>query len=139
VKPRFRTLRERWYRLSGQSNVSLDGVRLRAVGDGIPDEVTRLLRRGDYEFAERKLLLRILRADDRVLEVGAGIGALGLVAARVCGAENVLSYEPNPTTIPLIKANHSLNALHPGICAKAITVQSDRLCDASQNFSPQFC
>lgn len=121
MKPRFRTLRERWYRLSGQKSVSFDGVRLHAVGDGIPDEVTRLLRRGDYEFAERKLLLSILQADDRVLEVGAGIGALGLVAARICGPGNVLSYEPNPKTIPLIEANHTLNKLHPGIREKAIT------------------
>jgi FkbM family methyltransferase len=122
LKPRFRTLRERLYRISRQTNVSLDGVRLQAVGDGIPKEVTRLLRRGDYEFAERKLLLSILQADDRVLEVGAGIGALGLVAARVCGAENVLSYEPNPKTIPLIRANHDLNQLYPSVREKAITV-----------------
>ncbi|OWY07388.1 hypothetical protein B6V74_18415 [Thioclava sp. F42-5] len=122
MKPKFRTLRERWYRLSGKSYVVLDGVRLHAVGVGIPEEITRLLRRGDYEFAERKLLLRVLRAEDRVLEIGAGIGALGLVAARVCGPRNVLSYEPNPNTIPLVEANHLLNNLYPAVRKKAITV-----------------
>jgi FkbM family methyltransferase len=121
VKPRFRTLRERFYRLTGQKSVSLDGARVYAIGDGIPAEVTRLLRRGDYEFAERKLLLSILQVDDRVLEVGAGIGVLGLVAARVCGPRNVLSYEPNPKTMPLIEANHNLNNLYPGVREKAIT------------------
>jgi FkbM family methyltransferase len=103
--------------------VSLDGARFYAIGDGIPAEVTRLLRRGTYEFAERKLLLSILQADDRVLEVGAGIGVLGLIAARVCGARNVLSYEPNPKTMPLIKANHTLNNLYPGVREKAITAE----------------
>jgi FkbM family methyltransferase len=123
VKPRFRTWRERLYRLTCQKSVSLDGARFYAIGDGIPAEVTRLLRRGNYEFAERKLLLSILQADDRVLEVGAGIGVLGLIAARVCGARNVLSYEPNPKTIPLIKANHTLNNLYPGVREKAITAE----------------
>lgn len=121
MKPRFRSLRERIYRLLGASTVTLDGVRLQAVGAGIPDEITRLLRRGDYEFAERKLLARVATKGDRVLEVGAGIGALGLVAARLCGAENVLSYEPNPATLPIIEANHALNDLHPEVRPKAIT------------------
>ena len=103
--------------------MSLDGARFYAIGDGIPAEVTRLLRRGNYEFAELKLLLSILQADDRVLEVGAGIGVLGLIAARVCGARNVLSYEPNPKTMPLIKANHNLNNLYPGVREKAITAE----------------
>lgn len=121
MKPRFRTLRERMHRLTGRADVTLDGVKIRALGDGIPEAITRQLRRGDYEYAERKLLLRVLHPSDRVLEVGAGIGVLGLVAARVCGAENVLSYEPNPATLPLIQANHALNDLHPGVRPKAVT------------------
>lgn len=165
MKPRFRSLRERWYRLTRSRHVTLSGVRIHAVGDGIPPEITRLLLRGDYEFAERKLLLQVARPGDRVLEVGAGIGVLGLVAAGVCGPDNVLSYEPNPATLPLIEANHALNRLHPGVRPKAITanggpitlfrtgniisssliernaseaiaVESDRLEDAIADFSP---
>jgi len=165
MKPRFRSLRERWHRMAGSRRVTLDGIRIHTAGDSIPPEITRLLWRGDYEFAERKLLLKVARPGDRVLEVGAGIGVLGLVAARICGPDNVLSYEPNPTTLPLIEANHALNALYPGIrtraitagggpitffrtgniissslierdASEAITVESDRLDDTIAEFAP---
>nr|WP_282563352.1 FkbM family methyltransferase [Gymnodinialimonas phycosphaerae] len=67
------------------------------------------------------MLTQVAGPGDRVLEVGAGIGALGLVAAKICGAENVLSYEPNPATLPLIEANQAANGLHPVVRPKAIT------------------
>lgn len=127
MKPPMRLWRERWHRLTGRKTTVLDGVTLHTRGNGIPPEVTRLLQRGEYEFAERKLLLRVLTPSDRVLEVGAGIGALGLVAARICGAANVLSFEADPDTLPVIEANQALNDLYPAVRASAVTADGGPL------------
>lgn len=121
MKPRFRSLRARWHGLLKSREVTLDGVTLDAREAVVGPQVRAELLRGTYEFAERRLLRDVLRPGDRVVEIGAGIGAVGLVAARIVGAENVVSYEANPTLRGVIEANQARNGLRPELRMRAVT------------------
>ncbi|WP_341861144.1 hypothetical protein [Gymnodinialimonas sp. 57CJ19] len=106
MKPKFRTLRRRYHELVNSQTVSLDGIRVDARADVVGHDVRREIIRGTYEFAERKLLAQVLRSSDRVVEMGAGIGAIGLLASRLIGAENVTSFEANPALEAVIRSNY---------------------------------
>lgn len=122
MKPRFRSARSLLHRLIGSKTVTLDGVRLDARESVIGPDVRRQLLRGDYEYAERRLLRDLLRPDDRVVELGAGIGAVGLLAAKLVGDENVWSYEGNPALRAVIESNHARNRLRPGLDMRVVTL-----------------
>jgi FkbM family methyltransferase len=55
----------------------------------------------------------ILEKGDRVLEVGAGIGFLSILAAKIVWSENVFCYEANPQLIKTIQRNFELNGYYP--------------------------
>ncbi|KPQ15239.1 MAG: methyltransferase, FkbM family [Rhodobacteraceae bacterium HLUCCO18] len=93
----------------------------------MPKPVRNGLYKNTYEDAERRLLQQILRRGDRVLEIGAGIGVVGLVAARITGGRNVLSYEANPALEEVIQANYALNRERPQLRLKAITPDGARV------------
>ena len=69
----------------------------------------RLRRDGAYGEQELAGLSALLRPDDRLLIVGAHLGALAVPLARQCQA--VMALEPNPDTFELLNWNLSLNAV----------------------------
>jgi FkbM family methyltransferase len=120
VSDPFRNVRLHWKRLTGVREITLDGIR---VGSG-PDQPTSIrngLYKGGYEAAERMLLKKHLKPGTRVLEIGGGIGFVGLLAASIAGKGNVLTYEANPALEPTIRANHARNAVAPELRMRAIT------------------
>ncbi|MCU4654174.1 FkbM family methyltransferase [Roseibacterium sp. SDUM158016] len=117
----FRNVFLNYHRLRNTAFVSLDGVRVHSAEGRVPRAVRNGLYKKTYEDAERRLLQQVVRPGDRVLEIGAGIGAVGLLAARITGGQNVLSYEANPDLEPVIEANYALNETHPTLRMKAIT------------------
>lgn len=104
--------------------VRIAGIRVSADLEDVPEKIRRQLYRSDYEKGELTQVRRALRADDRVLEVGAGIGFISLVCARICGPENVLSYEPNPAMKRVIEKNYSLNGLRPTLRNKVLATEA---------------
>lgn len=122
MKPKFRSLRQRYHQLMDSKTVRLDGIRVDARAVVVGDDVRQEIIRGNYEFAERKLLEQVLRPTDRIVEVGAGIGAIGLLASRLIGPENVTSFEANPALETVIRGNYDLNNLHPNLIMKAVTL-----------------
>ncbi|MCA2009155.1 FkbM family methyltransferase [Tritonibacter mobilis] len=64
-----------------------------------------------YEGQEIAGALHVIREDDRVLEVGAGLGVVGAVIATNAKPEKVLSFEANPELVPVIRALHQMNDL----------------------------
>jgi FkbM family methyltransferase len=66
---------------------------------------------GVYEAGTLSVMQKCLRTGDRVLDVGANIGLMSLVAARSVGAEGkVYAIEPEPETFDLLKMHIRLNA-----------------------------
>ncbi|MGI9355888.1 MAG: FkbM family methyltransferase, partial [Rhizobiaceae bacterium] len=64
-----------------------------------------------------------LRAGDRVLEIGGGVGLISLLCAKTCGAENLSIFEPNPAAVAAIKGNFALNGMKPHITEAAMALE----------------
>lgn len=80
-----------------------------------------MLYGGAYETSECDFVERTVGAEDRVLELGAGIGLVGLIATRLCGEDNVMTCEANPDLESLIRKNYDLNGWRPNLLMKAVT------------------
>lgn len=117
----FRSLKLHWRRLLDQREITLDGVRISTDPAMLPRFVRSALFKETYEDYERQLVQEHLKPGDRVLEIGAGIGFISLLCAKICGPENVVSYEANPLLEPIIRANYALNGMTPSLRMRAIT------------------
>lgn len=69
------------------------------------------LNAGRYEGQEILGVLSTVSETDRVLELGAGIGVVGAVAAHNRKPQRVLSFEANPALIGTINNLYSMNGL----------------------------
>ena len=81
--------------------------------DQLTGPLRQALERGRYEQLEVRAVGMHLRADDHVLELGAGCGFGTIHAARIVGCDHVVSVEPNPAMIPVIAANLKRDGLPP--------------------------
>lgn len=87
----------------------LNGVDL-GVPEGLANaSIAQKLADGSYEADEAQSVDRCVRPGFRVLELGAGLGYVGMLAARKTEPGNVLSVEANPDLLPVIRANHARN------------------------------
>ncbi|MDX2484371.1 MAG: FkbM family methyltransferase [Pseudodonghicola sp.] len=64
-----------------------------------------------YEGLEMAGALHVVRPEDVVLEIGAGIGVVGAVIAAKAAPRAVHSFEANPELIPAIEALYAANDL----------------------------
>lgn len=64
-----------------------------------------------YEGEEIAGALHVVGPDDRVLELGAGLGIVGAVTAHNRRPQAVLSFEANPALLPHITALYAANGL----------------------------
>jgi FkbM family methyltransferase len=108
-------------------HVTLDGLRLIAYRQDVPKHVSQVLVRGDYEFPERRAVSQLLRKGDRVLEIGSCVGVVALTAAKIVGAANVLSFEPNPAAAKVARENFALNALPVELDTAAVGAEDGTL------------
>jgi len=106
------TRRPKWVRACG--------VKLPTDPDMLPRDVIELIFRNRYERQGATLARTGLSTDDRVLEIGAGIGFMGTIAAQICGSDNVLTYEANPDLEPIIRHTHALNSVAPTLRMRAV-------------------
>jgi len=87
----------------------IGGLRLGVPDAHLNDRVRAKLASGGYEDHEARAALMRLRAGQRVLELGSGIGYIACLCARVAGPENVTTVEANPDLLPVIAGNLSRN------------------------------
>ena len=91
--------------------LEVHGIKVPYLKDVISERMVRAFGRGRHERGEVNALKRILRPNDKVLELGAGVGVVSTVAAHITGAENVVAVEANPQLIPIIHKTHALNGV----------------------------
>lgn len=70
---------------------------------------------GRYEKPERRILEHALSAEDRVLELGTGVGYLSALCARKIGNDRVVTFEANPLLRPLIEETYAINSVSPRV------------------------
>ena len=66
---------------------------------------------GRYEANEARFLPEIVEPGDRVLEIGAGIGVISTLLARLPEVAHIVAVEANPRLIPMIREVHALNGV----------------------------
>ncbi|WP_212525214.1 FkbM family methyltransferase [Actibacterium sp. MT2.3-13A] len=71
----------------------------------------KLLHDDAYEKKESEAVLRQIRPQDTVLELGAGMGYMSTLMARKLGVRHVHAFEANPAMIPYIRAVHAANGV----------------------------
>lgn len=110
-KRRLRALRSLKWRAGGQGlRFETSGVRIE-----LPEHMRRnrgihgLLQRGHYEKQEAAALSQNLLPEDRLLELGAGLGFISCKAAQTIPAGNITLVEANPKLIPVIHRTLELN------------------------------
>jgi FkbM family methyltransferase len=86
------------------------GVKVPPSSKLTPTRIARL-NEGRYEGQEIAGILEVVGPDDRVLELGAGIGVVGAVAAHNGQPQQVLSFEANPELIDIIHSLYDMNGL----------------------------
>ncbi|MFV2002446.1 MAG: FkbM family methyltransferase [Paracoccaceae bacterium] len=89
--------------------VSCHGIRFPDDPGVISRRIRRALRTEGYENREYEAVRALVGPDDVVLELGAGIGFMSSVAARLCRAREVQTFEANPALISYIRSVHDLN------------------------------
>lgn len=87
----------------------IDGLRMAVPDDLLNTRIAAKLAAGTYEAQEARAAGMRLRAGQRVLELGAGIGYVTAICARAAGAGNVTCVEANPAMLPVIRANLDRN------------------------------
>lgn len=75
----------------------------------ISKRMEKRLRRNRYETGETLRSIAAVRENDRVIELGAGIGYLSTVVCSNVSVEQYIAIEANPNLIPVIKETHRLN------------------------------
>lgn len=118
-----RNLRKGIRRLLNVKTITLDGVIVSTEPGSISKQVRNGLFKETYEEPERILIREALQPGDRVLEIGGGIGFVSLLCAKICGPQNVLTYEANPKMVATIQRNYALNGIMPTLRSKAITAR----------------
>jgi len=87
----------------------IEGLRLEVPDTHLNGRIRAKLASGSYEGQEARAALMRLREGQRVLELGAGIGFIACLCARVAGPGNVTTVEANPTLLPVIEGNLARN------------------------------
>jgi len=97
------------YVLPRLREIELDGLRLDV--SSLSSKVRNRLLSGAYEVHEKGMCHDFLRADDRVLEIGAAIGFIGLICQKKLGISDYACFEANPNTMEVLKRNYELNGV----------------------------
>ncbi len=95
----------------GWSSFTLGDVRLELPRARLTPELAERLRQGRFERAEAAALERHLRPGDRLLELGAGSGYLGVLAGRRLGGEALMLLEADPEMAAVAERNLAANGV----------------------------
>lgn len=91
------------------TDFTLDGITLSVPKTMLNDRIAGKLTGGGYEANEARAAQMRIKAGQRVVELGAGLGFVTSVCARATGAKNVVSVEANPAMLPVVSANLAQN------------------------------
>lgn len=77
----------------------------------ITTKIERAIRKDRYELDEVTGTPKFVEKDDRVIELGSGIGFISTFLATQLGVENILCVEADPNLCDFIRTVHELNGV----------------------------
>ena len=83
------------------------------------------MNEGSYERREVQSALHFIKKGDRVVEMGAGAGVVGAIAAKNCAPAKIVSFEANHKLIPHVKELYKHNKIQSKIEVRNKIVLSD--------------
>ncbi|MEM7624593.1 MAG: FkbM family methyltransferase [Planctomycetota bacterium] len=120
---------------SRQGVCVLHGVRLQTNHPLVTDDVAYAVYRREYEYAELGVIAGRVRPDDVILELGCGMGFIGIVCALQLERPRIVGVEANPDLIPLLHENYELNGVEAELIhAAASDTPGDVAIDVSGDF-----
>lgn len=114
-------IRKRWREQTRPDLIRVRGIRIPIDRALYSAKIIERLYDEGYESDERDALERTLRPGDRVLELGAGIGYMSTVAARLIGSDRVTTCEANPGLLAMIARMHECNGVQPTVLNGVMT------------------
>lgn len=97
----------------GKSDViSLHGNLFELSHPRMTKELTKALYYGSYELPEIELIKRHIKPNDRVIELGVGIGATSLILHDLVGSGSLCVFDADKRNIAMAKRNFDLNEKH---------------------------
>ena len=121
--------------LSRHGTADLADLTLSLPAPAVSPFVALTILSGHYEAAEIAAITQDITPDDRLLELGAGIGLVALNAARAAPGLQILAVEANPDLAPTIRRNFELNACDAPLIS-AIAALKDG--EAAFHLAPDF-
>jgi FkbM family methyltransferase len=112
------------YRAVRPSIIELEGIRLATRDPAISAKMFHVLSQ-DYEASEVALASDWIEAEDRVLEIGSGVGFVGLYCIKRLGVKNYAMVEANPGLIRVTARNIALNQVEPPALIHAAVTGED--------------
>lgn len=91
--------------------IECKGVRIPHDTSVLSRKIIKLLSEETYERKEVAAAQRLLQSNDRVIELGAGIGFMSSFAGLICNEGEVHTFEANPHLLPFIRKVHAINGL----------------------------
>ncbi len=96
------------------------GMRIPADDNFIPPKRRQAMKRGNYERREIEAVRAMVRPEDVVIELGAGVGYMSTFMARNRNVSEVHAFEANPALIPFIETMHDLNDVQNVVVHNAV-------------------
>ncbi len=97
--------------LSYDEIIDTNGLRVPFVPNIITPNIEKPLGNGRYEAGELNHLKSLLKPDDRLLDLGGGLGLVAATAAKLLPKGEVLSIEAHPGLLPMIQEVWRLNTV----------------------------
>lgn len=132
-----RSVRGIWRTRMRPSQVTIDGLKLPLDPQLCSPAIRREINFETYEQDERRLIPPLVGPDDRVLEIGAGIGLVtaAIVRARPAASRHI---EANAALIPAIGRTLSANGLSADVQHAAVVADDHHGPDITLRVGPDF-
>lgn len=100
--------------------------------------IHQALKTGRYEAEEARALQRNLDPEDRLLDLGSGIGAIASLAAQTIPSRSITCIEANPDLLPIIRGNLDRNNASEATLIHGAVCSSPQSSEAEFHIGPNF-
>jgi FkbM family methyltransferase len=101
-------------------------IRFKTVEGIFTEKVTSTIKAGHYEAREARAILKFVGRNERVLELGAGLGFVSTLIGKELKPDCYLAIEADPRLVPVIRETHRINGVS-GVMIQNCIATSDKV------------